>query len=280
MLRINGIDILSLGYSIWLLIGVFAAFAVVGFFTRIILKKLARHYRNKKRYWLSAFCTKVFWPTTSAILFTFICNIIIHGILSKHNFIKWASTIITLNKVAIVIFILWFAMSWKNYARHLLQRQPDITASQRAAIHAMNKVLTMLIVFVALVTLLNILSIKMTALLAVGGIGAAAVGFASKDIVANFFGGFMLHVTSPFKVGDVIACANKELTGTVENIGWYLTVLRNFDKKPIYVPNAQFSGSFVINNSRLHNRRIFLTVGLRYQDMSKVLGTWVWKEIY
>ena len=47
MLRINGIDILSLGYSIWLLIGVFAAFAVVGFFTRIILKKLARQHNEK-----------------------------------------------------------------------------------------------------------------------------------------------------------------------------------------------------------------------------------------
>jgi len=56
----------------------------------------------------------------------------------------------------------------------------------------------------------------------------------------------------------------------VEEIGWRLTRIRTFDKRPLYVPNAVFTQITVENPSRMTNRRINETIGLRYDDVHKV----------
>jgi MscS family membrane protein len=56
----------------------------------------------------------------------------------------------------------------------------------------------------------------------------------------------------------------------VEDIGWRLTRIRTFDQRPLYVPNAVFSQISVENPSRMHNRRIYETIGLRYEDADRI----------
>jgi MscS family membrane protein len=106
--------------------------------------------------------------------------------------------------------------------------------------------------------------------LAFGGIGGIAIGFAAKDLLANFFGGLMIYMDRPFNVGDWIRSPDREIEGTVENIGWRLTRIRTFDKRPLYVPNAVFTSVAVENPSRMTNRRIKETIGIRYDDASKM----------
>ena len=117
---------------------------------------------------------------------------------------------------------------------------------------------------------LRIFGLDIVPLVAFGGIGAAAVGFAGKDVIANFFGGFMLHITRPFTVGDCIVIPDRQLEGTVEEIGWYLTSVRDKEKRPVYLPNALFSTLLVINSSRMSHRRIEEKIGIRYEDSSKI----------
>jgi len=52
----------------------------------------------------------------------------------------------------------------------------------------------------------------------------------------------------------------------VEKIGWRITCIRTFDKRPLYVPNSAFSTIAVENPSRMTNRRIYETIGIRYDD--------------
>ena len=106
--------------------------------------------------------------------------------------------------------------------------------------------------------------------LAFGGIGGIAVGFAAKDLLANFFGGLMVYLDRPFVVGDWVRSPDKEIEGTVEEIGWRLTRIRTFDKRPLYVPNGIFAQIAVENPSRMSNRRIKEIVGVRYDDVGKV----------
>jgi len=56
----------------------------------------------------------------------------------------------------------------------------------------------------------------------------------------------------------------------VEEIGWRLTTIRTFDKRPLYVPNATFTQIAVENPSRMLNRRIFETIGIRYVDVGGI----------
>ncbi|MEE8269727.1 MAG: mechanosensitive ion channel family protein, partial [Nitrospinaceae bacterium] len=103
-----------------------------------------------------------------------------------------------------------------------------------------------------------------------GGIGGMAVGFAAKDLLANFFGGLTIYLDRPFAVGDWIRSPDRDIEGTVENIGWRLTRIRTFDKRPLYIPNATFTTIAVENPSRMLNRRINETIGIRYDDAGKM----------
>jgi MscS family membrane protein len=80
----------------------------------------------------------------------------------------------------------------------------------------------------------------------------------------------MIYLDRPFKVGDWIRSPDREIEGTVEYIGWRQTHIRNFDKRALYIPNSIFTSIAVENPSRMKNRRIYETIGLRYEDAGKV----------
>ena len=111
---------------------------------------------------------------------------------------------------------------------------------------------------------------SISGILAFGGIGGIAVGFAAKDLLANFFGGLMIYLDRPFKVGDWIRSPDKKIEGVVEDIGWRQTIIRTFDKRPLYVPNSTFASISVENPSRMSNRRIYEYIGVRYDDTQQV----------
>jgi len=135
---------------------------------------------------------------------------------------------------------------------------------------AVTKLLRVSVVITAFLVLLQTLGYSISGVLAFGGIGGIAVGFAARDLLANFFGGLMIYMDRPFDVGDWIRSPDKEIEGTVENIGWRLTRIRTFDKRPLYVPNAIFTSISVENPSRMTHRRIKETIGIRYDDAGKM----------
>jgi MscS family membrane protein len=78
----------------------------------------------------------------------------------------------------------------------------------------------------------------------------------------------MIYLDRPFSVGDWVRSPDKEIEGTVEDIGWRLTRIRTFDKRPLYIPNSVFASISVENPSRMTNRRIYESVGIRYDDIA------------
>jgi MscS family membrane protein len=135
---------------------------------------------------------------------------------------------------------------------------------------AIAKLLRLSVIISGILVALPTLGIEITALLAFGGVGGIAVGFAAKDLLANFFGGLTIYMDRPFVIGDWIRSPDRNIEGTVEKIGWRLTVVRTFDKRPLYIPNSVFSTVCLENPSRMTNRRIKETVGIRYQDADKM----------
>ena len=119
---------------------------------------------------------------------------------------------------------------------------------------------------VAGIMILQSLGVSVSGLLAFGGFGGIAVGFAARDLLANFLGGLSIFLDRPFAVGDWIRSPDREIEGTVEDVGWRVTRIRTFDQRPLYVPNAVFSTVALENPSRMLNRRIYETIGIRYDD--------------
>ena len=135
---------------------------------------------------------------------------------------------------------------------------------------AITRILDMLVIIIAALVAMQVLGFSISGLLAFGGISGIAIGFAAKDLLANFFGGFMIYLDRPFVVGDWVRSPDLELEGTVEKIGWRQTTIRTFDKRPLYVPNATFARLSVENPSRMSHRRIYETIGIRYEDIDKM----------
>lgn len=168
----------------------------------------------------------------------------------------------------VIVCLAWIALRWKKEFIHTLQYHPKMVSSGLS--HALGKILSMVICILAVLIILQVFELDIWPLLAFGGIGAAAVGFAAKDVISNFCGGLMLSITRPFLVGDQILLPSQDLEGPVEEIGWYLTVVRDKEKRPVYLPNAIFSNAIVINNSRMSHRRILEKINLRYADFAKL----------
>ncbi|AOY87257.1 mechanosensitive ion channel protein MscS [Marinobacter salinus] len=137
-------------------------------------------------------------------------------------------------------------------------------------VNAVSKLSRAVVIITAVLIAMQSLGYSISGVLAFGGVGGIAVGFAAKDLLANFFGGFIIHLDRPFKVGDWVRSPDRNIEGTVEHIGWRLTTLRTFDKRPLYVPNAAFTTIAVENPSRMTNRRISETIGIRYADVSQM----------
>lgn len=140
----------------------------------------------------------------------------------------------------------------------------------RSTVDALSKVSRIVVVVVTVLAVMQTLGFSISGLLAFGGMGGIAVGFASKDLLANFFGGLMIHLDRPFNVGEMVRSPDKQIEGTVEHIGWRQTRIRSINMTLIYVPNALFTANVVENPSRMSHRRIRETIGLRYDDLGKM----------
>jgi len=177
-----------------------------------------------------------------------------------------------IREVGVIAVIAWFLVRFVNRAEiHYLNSRADAGAPiDRTTADAVAKLLRIVIIVIAFLILLQTLGFSVAGVLAFGGVGGIVVGFAARDLLANFFGGLMIYLDRPFEVGDWVRSPDKEIEGTVENIGWRLTRIRTFDKRPLYVPNSVFANIAVENPQRMTNRRIYETIGVRYEDAGKM----------
>jgi MscS family membrane protein len=171
-------------------------------------------------------------------------------------------------EVGIVLCLVIFIMRLISKAEKNILIQSEV--SDKTTVHALAKLGYIVVGIAGLLTLLQSLGLSISGLMAFGGMGGIAVGFAAQDLLANFFGGLFIYTDRPFSVGDWIRSPDRDIEGTVEKIGWRVTQIRTFDKRPLYIPNAIFSQIAVENPSRMTNRRIKETIGIRYDDAGKM----------
>ena len=152
----------------------------------------------------------------------------------------------------------------------LIKAERKGTEVDRTTVDAIGKLLRLSVLITTALVAMQTLGFSISGVLAMGGVGGIAIGFAAKDLLSNFFGGLMIFMDRPFAVGDWIRSPDRDLEGTVEKIGWRLTVIRTFDKRPLYVPNATFASIAVENPSRMSHRRIYETIGIRYDDAAQM----------
>ncbi|MEE4251509.1 MAG: mechanosensitive ion channel family protein, partial [Alcanivoracaceae bacterium] len=169
--------------------------------------------------------------------------------------------------IAYIVILSMFFTRFISFAElNIVDPQRLSKPMDQTTARALAKLLRMSVMITAGLIILQELGYSVSGVLAFGGIGGIAIGFAAKDLLANFFGGMMIYLDKPFVVGDWVRSPDRQIEGTVEDIGWRLTRIRTFDKRPLYIPNSMFASIVVENPSRMTNRRIYENLGIRYSD--------------
>ncbi len=160
------------------------------------------------------------------------------------------------------VFILgrWLARSLMNLAERMMNR----TGLDEMLNRFLSNLLYSLLLAAVAIAALNQLGVDTTSLLAILGAAGLAVGLALKDSLSSFASGAMLILFRPFRTGDFIEAAG--VSGTVEAIRIYNTVIRTGDNREILIPNSQIYGGTIINHSARETRRIDLVISIGYQD--------------
>ena len=175
----------------------------------------------------------------------------------------------------IVILISWTLLrilngyySNKSFLRNLKESDDPMVVEQTYEITI--RIFKIIVIIITALTLMQEFGLSISGLLAFGGVGGLVIGLAAKDLLSNFFGGLMIFLDRPFKVGEFIKSPDRNIEGIVESIGWRLTVVRTFSKNVLYIPNSAFANIVVENATRMTNRRINQIIGLRYDDLDKI----------
>ena len=212
-------------------------------------------------------------PSTYLILFGYIFVITDYFVKNETLNINFSlsSSVFSL----IIIIISWSLLRGLNYYLELkpfikkLSSDDDITLITETY-EIVIRILKILVVTITALIIMQEIGLSISGLLAFGGVGGLIVGLAAKDLLSNFFGGMMIFFDRPFRVGEFIKSPDRNIEGVVEKIGWRLTVVRTFSKNVLYIPNTAFSSIIVENATRMSNRRINETIGIRYDDLNKM----------
>ncbi len=249
---------------------VFAAL-VVSYIARRLLERLHLRLEKTRNPWDDALVEALKRPVR--VLIWIVGIAFAAEIVYRETDASIFAAIDPLRNVGVILCMVWFlvrlvaGVQERVLRKHAQEGEADYDPT---TVDAVSKLIRASIFITGALVALQTLGFSVSGVLAFGGIGGIAVGFAAKDLLANFFGGLMIYLDRPFSVGDWIRSPDREIEGTVEAIGWRLTRIRTFDKRPLYLPNSLFTSMAVENPSHMTNRRIKETIGIRYDDLAKM----------
>jgi small-conductance mechanosensitive channel len=103
----------------------------------------------------------------------------------------------------------------------------------------------------------------------IGAAATLAIGFALRDLLANFVAGVFVFVDRPFRVGHWIewpATGDFPNSGVVVDISLRVTRIRTFDNEIITVPNSKLTQNELLNPTARDKLRISVPFGVGYED--------------
>jgi small conductance mechanosensitive channel len=141
--------------------------------------------------------------------------------------------------------------------RSLTRQRMDQTLG-RYITSTINVVLNVVLV----IAILNVFGVETTTFAALLAAAGVAIGLAWSGLLGNFAAGAFLVVLRPFKVGDFVTVGG--VTGTVEEVGLFVTSLDTPDNVRTYVGNNKILSDTIQNFSANSFRRVDLVAQLNH----------------
>jgi len=180
---------------------------------------------------------------------------------------SWLTTIIqmipNLVVAAIILVVFWIiGMLAARLTKHGVLK----VSSHIHLAKLFSRLARLTVVAAGIILALDILNLEkgVASMLAGIGIIGIGIGFASKDIIANFMSGVMLTFSRPFHTNDLIHTADFE--GYVEAINMRSTSCRSLTGQLVIIPNEKILNNPIINYTMTGSRRVDLKCGVSYGD--------------
>ena len=178
----------------------------------------------------------------------------------------WHQFVALLPRLVFALLLLggiWWLASW---VRGYLDRRLAAKSKDPLLTRFLTQMARWAVVLVGLLVSLEIIGLSgiVSGLAAGAGVSAVVVGFAFKDIAENFLAGVILAFNRPFNLGDTIAI--QDVMGRVRELNLRTTVIKTFDGKDIFIPNATVLKEKVTNYTLDGYLRQEFVVGIDFED--------------
>ncbi|NCP67245.1 mechanosensitive ion channel [bacterium] len=167
---------------------------------------------------------------------------------------------------AIVVLVIgWIAIGFVMRGLRRFFNRVHLDPALESFIMSFSGVMLKIVLLVVVATMFGVQTTSLVALLGAAGL---AVGLALQGSLSNFAGGVLILFFKPFKLGDYIEAQG--VSGTVNNIQIFNTILKTPDNKTIVLPNGNLANDVLTNYSTEPFRRLDFTFGIGYGDDIKL----------
>jgi small conductance mechanosensitive channel len=159
--------------------------------------------------------------------------------------------------------LLWLVGRWLiNFAVKLLSKSLKRQSMDITIVTYITNVVSVTLQIILIVAILGFFGIETTSFAALLAAGGIAIGAAWSGLLANFAAGAFLVMFRPFNVGDFITAGG--VTGTVEEIGLFVTTLNTPDNVRTIIGNNKIFADNIQNFSSNAYRRVDLVAQLNH----------------
>ena len=164
-----------------------------------------------------------------------------------------------------VIFFIGYG-AWRAAPMcHLLLRSAENhldLATNKTMGRFFENIYKVLVVVFAGIAALDQLGVPVSALLTGAGVAGLAISLAAQSTLSSLIAGITLVLEHPFGIGDYIILSSVE--GTVEDISFRSTRIRNLDNVVITIENSKVCAEYIQNANQRTSRLWQFTLGLTY----------------
>jgi MscS family membrane protein len=241
------------------------AFLVRGLFSRIVLRRLMVQAEKTE--------SKLDDKLVKALSGPIKLIPVIIGVYAAFHFLNLHTENAPLSGTQVTESLVIIALFWalRNVVEPLAYLSKPIRETLNPVmIDWLSKALRVLFVIVGAGSVLQVWGIPVAPV--IGGLGllGVAIGLGAQDLFKNLIAGLLILTEKRFVPGEWIK-VDGVVEGDVVQINFRSTLIRQFDKSPVYVPNAALADNPVINYQRMSHRRIKWIVGVEYKTTTAQL---------
>lgn len=171
-------------------------------------------------------------------------------------------------KFIVAIIILIVGKMIANSVAKMMGKGMEKRGTDKAVISFLSAIVKSVIFIAAILMALSQVGVETTSFIAILGAAGLAIGLSLQGSLSNIASGVLIILFRPFHAGEYVDVGG--VSGTVNEVNIFNTVLKTPDNKVVFVPNAQITGQPITNYSREDTRRVDLLIGVSYDaDLHK-----------